>query len=76
MFLQNVIMEEVVGRELLNINVPPYMHDVKKLKHNQQLIENLRSGLSNHVIGHWFLKLVLAKNIVYTFVSFQSIGSN
>jgi hypothetical protein len=52
MFLQNVIMEEVVGRELLNTNVPPYMHDVKKLKHNQQLIENLRSGLSNHVIDH------------------------
>jgi hypothetical protein len=42
---QNVIMEKVVDHELLDIVVPPYLHDVKKLKHNQQLIENFRFRL-------------------------------
>ncbi len=32
--LQNVIMEKVVGHELLDITMPPYLHDVKRLKHN------------------------------------------
>ncbi len=31
---QNVIMEKVVGLELLDIVVPPYLYDVNRLKHN------------------------------------------
>lgn len=42
---QNVIMEKVVDHELLDIVVPPYLHDVKKLKHNQQLIKNFKPRL-------------------------------
>jgi hypothetical protein len=73
---QNVIMEKVMGHELLDIVMPPYLHDVKKLKHNQQLIENFIFGLSNHVAGHRSSKLVLAQDIVCNFAASQSIGNN
>jgi hypothetical protein len=49
---QNVIMEKVVGHKLVDTIVPPYLHNVKKLKHNHKLIENFKFELLNHVIGH------------------------
>ncbi len=70
------LWEKVVGHKLLDTIMPPYLHDVKRLKHNHQLIENFTSGLSNHVMGHGSSKLVLAKDIVYTFVASQLKGSN
>ncbi len=65
-----------MGHKLLDTIMPPYLHDVKRLKHNHQLIENFTSRLSNHVIRHGSSKLVLAKDIVYTFVASQLVGSN
>jgi hypothetical protein len=45
------------------------------LKHGKQLIENFKIGLCSHVTSQWRSKLVMAKDIVYTFASFQ-MGNN
>jgi hypothetical protein len=55
--------------------MPPYLHDIKRLKQNLQLIENFKFGL-NHVAGHKSSKLVLTKDIICILASFQSIGNS
>jgi RNase P protein component len=45
----NKIMEKVVGHDLLGVVMPSYLHDTKKIKHNQLLINNLKFKLSGHV---------------------------
>jgi hypothetical protein len=44
----NIILEKVMSHELF-VDVPPYSHDIKILKHNQQWIKNFISSLSSHV---------------------------
>ncbi len=45
----NKIMEKVVGHDLLGVVMPSYLRDTKKIKHNQLLINNLKSKLSGHI---------------------------
>jgi len=49
--------------------MPSYLPDVKRLKHNQQLLNNFHFGLVSHVIGQKSSNLVLAKDIVCTFAT-------
>ncbi len=69
-------MEKVVSHDILVGAMPPYLHDIKTLKHNLQLIENFRSRLREHLIGSWSSKLVMAKEIVCILVASRSRGSN
>jgi hypothetical protein len=74
---QNTIMEKVLSHDLIIAMLPFYLHDVKRLKHNQQLFDNFCYGSISHVIGHKSFNLVLAKDIICTFVaSSQSLVSN
>jgi hypothetical protein len=49
--VQNKIMEKVVGHDLLGVVMVLYLHDTKRIKPNQLLINNLKYGVSNHVTG-------------------------
>ncbi len=49
--VQNKIMEKVVGHDLLGVVMILYLHDIKRIKPNQLLIDNLKYGLSDHVTG-------------------------
>jgi hypothetical protein len=49
--MQNKIMEKVVRHDLLGVVMPSYLHDTKRIKHNQLLIDNFKSKLSGHFIG-------------------------
>ncbi len=42
-----------------------YLHDLKKLKENQDVIENLKCGLTNHLKGQKSSSMVIVKDIVY-----------
>jgi hypothetical protein len=48
---QQAIMQKVASHEFLIDVMPPYLQDVKRLKYSHQLLGNLKSGLSNHVMG-------------------------
>jgi hypothetical protein len=56
--------------------MPPYLQDVKRLKHNHQLLENFKYGLSNHVTGQGSSKLIMVKYIMCTFASSQLVVSS
>ncbi len=74
--MKNTILEKVVSHDIFVDVVPPYLHDIKTLKHNLQLIEKLRSRLGEHLIGCWSSKLVMAKEIVCTLVASRSRWNN
>jgi len=67
--VQNTIMQKVVSHELFVEIVFPYLHDIKMLRHSQQVIENFKSILNSHVTSQWSNKFTMAKDIVYTFIS-------
>jgi len=46
-----------------------YLCDLRKLKQNQTIVDNLKSGLSNHLSGQKITSIVMAKNIVYIIAS-------
>jgi hypothetical protein len=43
---QQAIMHKVVSHEFLIDVMPPYLQEVKRLKHNYQLLENFKSRFS------------------------------
>ncbi len=44
--------------------VPKYLRDPRKLKQNKIIVNNLKSGLSNHLSGEKTTLIVMAKNII------------
>lgn len=70
---QHTIIEKVLSHDLLNCMLLSYLQDIKRLKQNEQLLENVCSGLIGHVISQRTSKLALAKDIVCTFASFYSL---
>jgi hypothetical protein len=72
---QHNIVEKTLSHEIITSMVFSYLQDPMLLKHGKQLIENFKVGLSSHVTSQWPSKLVMAKDIVYTFASSQ-MGSN
>jgi len=53
-----------------------YLQDLQKMNMNQKLVDNLRSSLSSHLIGQKSSKTILAKDIICTLATSQSIGSS
>ncbi len=73
---QQVIMHKVVSHEILINVMSPYLQDVKRLKHNHQLLENFKSRLSSHVTNQRSYELVMVKDMMCNFASFQSIANS
>ncbi len=69
-------MEKVVSHDILVGSMPLYLHDTKKLKHNKQLVENLRFRLVGHLTSTKSSKFTMAKNILCTLATFQFMESN
>jgi len=55
--------------------LPTYLVDASMAKQNHEIIGNLREGLTIHLIGKHPSNLVLAKDIVCTLTSSQSVSS-
>jgi hypothetical protein len=48
-FFKGIVGEKVLASFVLREYVPEYLCDLKKLKENQGVIENLKCGLKNHL---------------------------
>jgi hypothetical protein len=48
---QNVVIEKLMGSDLLKDCVLKYLHDLRKIKQNQVIVDNFKSSLSNHLSG-------------------------
>jgi hypothetical protein len=60
------VFEKFLGHLLIKGMLPSYCFDISTMKHNQEVVENLRDGLNIHLVGQHHSKLVFAKNIVCT----------
>jgi hypothetical protein len=67
-------MEKVVSHDLHVDVVPPYMHNLKRLKYNQQLVKNFTYGVLSHVTNQRSSKLVMENDIVCTFASYPLVS--
>ncbi len=52
-----------------------YCSDISIVKHNQEVVENLKDGLNTHIVGQHHSKLVFAKYIVCTSTISQSLNN-
>jgi hypothetical protein len=50
-FFRGIVGEKVLASFVLREYVPEYLCDLKKLKENEGVIENLKCGLKNHLRG-------------------------
>jgi hypothetical protein len=69
------VFEKLLGHLLVKGMLPSYYSNISIVKHNQEVVENLKDGLSFHLVGEHNSKLVVAKDIVYTLASSQSLSS-
>jgi hypothetical protein len=62
---QQIVFETLLGHSLVKGMLLSYYSDISIVKHNQEVVENLKGGLSTHLVGQHHSKLV-AKNIICT----------
>ncbi len=71
------IKHEVIGKflshSLFKDMIPPYLIDLRVVKHKYDVLQNMKEGINTHLVGHRKFKLVMAKDIVCTLTSSQSI---
>jgi hypothetical protein len=65
----------VLGHPILKGMLPLYLTNVSITKQNHEVVENLKEGLTSHLISQRQSKLMMAKNIVYTLASSQSLSN-
>jgi hypothetical protein len=56
--------------------VSKYLRDLKKLKENQGVVENLKCGLTNHLRDQNSSSVVMAKDIVRALATYDKTTSN
>jgi hypothetical protein len=71
------IQHEAIGKflshSLLKDMVPPYLNNPRVVKHKYDVLQNMKEGINTHLGGCRKSKLVMAKDIVCTLTSSQSI---
>jgi hypothetical protein len=74
--VQSVILEKTLSHPLLQASLPDYLQDMEALKHNHLVVSNINSGMTSHFTRVRPAQSLLAKDIVCTLASSQSIGSS
>ena len=68
---KEVAIEKVVDHPMWKNHLPSYLKDLGKLKHSQEVVDNLKGGLTDHLTGQRSQPLVMAKDIVCALATFQ-----
>jgi len=63
---QQIMFEKFLGYLLVKGMLPSYCYDISTMKHNQEVVENLKDGLSTHLVGQHHSKLLVAKDNIFT----------
>jgi len=71
-----IVVEKVLVSFVLQKYVPKYLHDFRKSKEIQSVIENLKCGLTNQLKGQKSSAIVMAKDIVYVLATFDKTSNN
>ena len=68
---KGVAIEKVISHPMWKHHLPSYLRDLGKLKHSQEIVDNLKRGLTDHLIGQRSQPLVMAKDIVCALATSQ-----
>lgn len=68
---KEVAIEKVVAHPMWKHHLPSYLKDLGKLKHSQEIVDNLKRGLTDHLTGKRSQPLVMAKDIVCALATSQ-----
>lgn len=71
-----MVLEKVISHPLLKEMVRACLCDFSTIKHNDEIVKNLKSGMLAHLVGVHPSHVVMAKYIVSTLASSQSNTSN
>jgi hypothetical protein len=74
--VQNLVLKKTFGHILLQGFFPDYLKDLQAVKHNQLVLGNINSGMTSHFTGVHPLHSLMAKDIVCTLASSQSLVSS
>lgn len=73
---QQASIEKLLAHPLVRNIIPSYLSDVSIVKHQNEVIGNIKSGITTHCAGARKSEFLVAKNIVCTFALGQSVGSS
>lgn len=73
---QAIVIEKLLGQNLMQPCVLEYLQDLGRIKENHFVIENLKCGLSNHLIGHKSSPFVTIKEIVCSLATSDKASSS
>jgi hypothetical protein len=73
--IQHEVIKKFLSHSLLKDMGPPYLIDPGVVKHKYDVLQNMKEGINTHLASRRKSKLVMAKNIVCTLTSSQSITS-
>ncbi len=73
--IQHEAIQKFLNHSLLKDMVPPYLTDLRVVKHKYDVLQNMKEGINTHLASCRKSKLVMAKDIVCTLTSSQSITS-
>jgi hypothetical protein len=74
--IQHDILEKFSNHSILQNVVPTYLTNVQSIKRNQEILNNMKYGITNHLVGPKHIQLVVAKDIICMFAFDSSIGSS
>jgi len=73
---KQIVFEKLFNHTLTKEIMLDYLQNLQKMNMNPKLIDNLRSNLSSHLVSQKSSKTILAKDIICTLATSQSIGSS
>jgi hypothetical protein len=74
--LQKLILEKLFGHILLQSFLLKYLKDLQAVKQNHLVVGNINSGMTSHFTGMRSSHSLMAKDMVCTLASSQSLGSS
>jgi hypothetical protein len=73
--IQHLTIQRFLGHSSMKEMIPPYLKDLQTIKLQQSIFSSVREGIKDHLVGVKKSKLVMAKDILCTFVSMSELGS-
>jgi hypothetical protein len=73
--LQQTTFEKFITHPLVTDMLPKYLKNLDSIKCNLEILGNFKYSLTVHLLGFCKIELIVAKNIVCTLASNQTINS-
>ena len=74
--VQNNVVCKFLSHPIMSKIVPPFLQDFNAIHQNHEVIQNIKADISTHLVGSKKSHLVMAKDIICTLASSQTISSS